>query len=144
LIFLQFFDLLQVLGLDLDVLLQNIRDIVALQQVPPLLLDLRFELVQFVPMDDWPLTVSLEVEKFSCLQDESIFFTLISSLLFVLVLVTLVGVCLAHMTTKGLRFGVLLVADGTNIFLLFFIVIRYGFWWSSYRPRLTNLLRLLT
>ena len=78
-------------------------------------------MVELVSPDDGACSVLLEVYFLGLMEQLSITYSFVSSLLLIEVLVAHMRVGLAHVAAECLSFRVLAVADGTNVFVKSFL-----------------------
>ena len=77
-----------------------------------------FYLVKLVTIANGTSSVSLEVYFLSGLQQFTVFYSFISALLFILILIAHVWVCLRHMSSECLCLLILFITYGTNVLIL--------------------------
>lgn len=96
-------------------------------------------MVELVSPDDGACSVLLEVYFLRLMEQLSITYSFVSSLLLIEILVAHMRVCLTHVAAECLSFRVLAVADGTYVFVKSFL---FAYFLFHYGLRLRLLSRL--
>lgn len=106
-----------------------------------LILQASFDLIQLVTVADGSDPVGLKIYFLSGLKNFAFSYSLVPSLLFILILIAHVRVCLGHMTAQSLSFWILFMANRAHILVVLLLKVLGGTALLFYNLLLLRMLR---